>query len=208
MKQLDKLTKKAKGNKKTLTFLLVLFMIGILAGSLFIVILNTTDKTLVKEYLEKFINNLETNKLNYTTSFTSALVTNIFYVIIIWLLGISVIGLPIILFLYFAKAFILGFSISSMFYHYKLKGIILAFFYIFPHHILNIIIFTFLMLYSMSLSIKISKTLLAKKTIDFKVIMSKYTVVFGISIIGVIITSILEVFLMPNLIKLILSIIK
>lgn len=208
MKQLDKLTNKAKGNKKTILFLGIFFLIGLIAGSLFITVLNTSDKALVKQYLEKFITSLEQNKLDYVSSLTGAITTNLFYVIVIWLLGISVIGLPIILFLYFAKAFILGFSISSILYYYELKGILFAFCYIFPHHILNILLFTFLVLYSMSLSIKISKTLLAKKSLDFKLIMRKYSIVFIICTIGAIVSSLFEVFFMPNVVKLILPILK
>lgn len=208
MKQLDKLTNKAKGNKKTLLFLVILFIIGIIAGSLFITVLNESDKALVKEYLEKFIMNIHQNKLDYTTSFISSLISNLFYVMIIWLLGISVIGLPIILFLYFAKAFILGFSISSILFHYQFKGIVIAFCYIFPHHIINVLIFTLLVLYSMSLSIKISKTLIMKKSLDFRLIMKKYGMILGICLVGSIITSILEVFVMPTLIKFCMSIIS
>ena len=208
MKTVDKLTNKVSHNKKMLTFLIGILIIGILAGSLFIVILNSADKTLIKEHLEAFITSVSTNKLDYTQSLISSLGSNLFYVIVIWLLGISVIGMPIIVFIYFAKAFILGFSVSSIIYQYKLKGCLLAFFYVFPHHILSILLYTFLMLYSLSLSIRVSKTLLAKKTLDFKIIMRRYSMVLVISLIGAVIVSLLEVFLMPNLIRFIIPIIK
>lgn len=208
MKQKDKLTNKVSRNKKMLTFLIGILMIGILAGSLFIIALNSSDKALIKEHLESFISITESNKLNYTESLISSLGTNLFYVIVIWLLGISVIGLPIIIFLYFAKAFILGFSISSIIYEYKLKGCLLALLYVFPHHILSILLYTFLAVYSLSLSIRISKTLLAKKTLDFKIIMKRYSMVLVISLVGAIIVSLLEVFLMPNLIRLIIPVLR
>ncbi len=121
-----------------LTFLLGILLIGILAGSLFIVMLNSSDKTMIKDYLEQFTNSVQSHKLNYGQALMSSLGTNLFFVIMIWLLGISVIGLPIMIFFYFSKAFILGFSVSSIIYQYKLKGCLLAFFYVFPHHIGNI----------------------------------------------------------------------
>lgn len=206
MKQMDKLKNRAKSNKKMVVFLMTIFIIGIIAGSLFIVILNKSDKTLIKDYLEQFLNSISSNKLNYTDALISSLGSNIFYILLIWLLGISVIGLPIMLFIYFSKAFMLGFSISSMLFHYKLKGIFLALLYVFPHQILNILIYSFLMVYSTSLSIRIIKSLIAKKTLDFKQIMAKYGMVLLISLIGIVISSLLEVFLMPNMIKLIIGI--
>lgn len=208
MKQKDKLTNKVSRNKKMLTFLIGILIIGIVAGSLFMVVLSSSDIALIKEHLESFMTSIESNKLNYTQSLISSLGTNLFYVIIIWLLGISVIGMPIIVFLYFAKAFTLGFSISSIICEYKLKGCLLAFFYVFPHHILSILLYTFLMVYSLSLSIRVSKTLLAKKTLDFKVIMRRYSVVLIISLIGAVIVSLLEVFLMPNLMRFVIPFIK
>lgn len=208
MKQKDKLKNKVSRNKKMLTFLIGILVIGIVAGSLFMVVLNSADIALIKEHLETFITNIESNKLNYTESFIHSLGTNLVYVIGIWLLGISVIGIPIIIFLYFAKAFTLGFSISSIIYEYKLKGCLFAFFYVFPHHILSILLYTFLMLYSLSLSIRVSKTLIAKKTLDFKIIMRRYSVVLIISLIGAVIVSLLEAFVMPNLVRFIIPIIK
>lgn len=206
MKQMDKLKTKAKAKKKMVVFLMIIFIIGLISGSLFIVILSKADKSLIKEYLEQFLTSINNNKLNYNSAIISSIGSNVFYVLLIWLLGISVIGLPIMLFIYFSKAFMLGFSISSMLFHYKLKGILLAFLYVFPHQILNIFIYSFLMLYSTSLSIRIIKSLLAKRTLDFKQIMAKYGMVLVISLIGITISSFLEIFLMPTLIKLLLSI--
>lgn len=205
MKELDKLKVRVTSKKKIIVFLITLFVIGLIAGSLFIVILNDTDKSLVKDSMTSFITNIQNNKLNYKDALISSLGSNLFYVILIWLLGISVIGVPIILFLYFSKAFMLGFSISSILYQYKLKGSLIALFYVFPHHIISIFIYTLLLIYALRLSMRLSKTILSKKSIDFKVIMKQYLSILMIVIIGTIISSLLEVFVMPHLLSFILS---
>ena len=208
MKQLDKLKTKAMSKKKIIIFLITLFLIGIFSGSLFIVILNNTDKELVNVSLETFLRNIENGKLNYLDAFISSLGRNLFYTILIWLFGISVIGIPIILFIYFSKAFMLGFSISSILYHYKLKGSIIALFYLFPHHIISVLIYTLLLIYAIRLSVHLSKVVFYKKSIDFKVIMRRYLVILGIAIIGTILASILEVFFMPTMLRFIIPFIK
>ena len=131
-KIVDKLKVKAKANKKMIIFLVSLMLAGILAGSIFVVILSKNDQNMLKEYLDTFITNIDTGKLDYINSLCSSLGANVIYVLVIWLLGISVIGIPVTLFMFFSKAFILGFSISSIIMNYQLKGCLVAFFYIFP----------------------------------------------------------------------------
>lgn len=207
-KILDKLKDKIKLNKRMVIFLLGLMIIAIITGAVFATTLNKTDQALIKDYLAKFIQNIETNKLDYFEAFKSSFVSNTIFVLGIWLLGISVIGIPIMLFMYFSKAFILGFSVSNIIINYKLKGCLLSFLYIFPHHIINLFIFIFLVVYAFAFSAKIINAIFKRKSIDFKLIINKYLLVLLICFIGITITSLLEVFLTPNLIKLVLPFIK
>ena len=97
---MDKL--KIKINKKIFVFLFVLMLMGIIAGSIFTTILNSSDKELVINHLNEFIDNINNNKLDYIFALKNNLITNISYVILIWLLGISVIGLPIIIKMFYS----------------------------------------------------------------------------------------------------------
>ena len=208
MKVLDKLRNTVKINKKITSFLFIIAIIGIIFGAIYTIILSKTDKQLVTEYLDNFISQIKDNKLDYMSALISTIVSNLSFIIIIWLLGISVIGIPVSLFMFFTKTFILGFSITSIIYRYKLVGSLYSLIYIFPHQIINLIIYIILMLYSLSLSLKLIYSIFKKKTIDFKLVMNKYTLVLIISIVSIIITSLIEVYIFPNIIKLILPILK
>ena len=208
MKVLDKLRNTVKINKKITSFLFIIAIIGIIFGAIYTIILSKTDKQLVTEYLDNFISQIKDNKLDYMSALISTIVSNLSFIIIIWLLGISVIGIPVSLFMFFTKTFILGFSITSIIYRYKLVGALYSLIYIFPHQIINLIIYIILMLYSLSLSLKLIYSIFKKKTIDFKLVMNKYTLVLIISIVSIIITSLIEVYIFPNIIKLILPILK
>ncbi len=186
-------------NKKLLIFLITLIVVGIILGSLFTIILSKSDKSLITDYLNTYVSNINNHKLDYISALKQGLTSNILFVLIIWLLGISVIGLPIIIFMFFSKYFIMGFTISSIITNFKIKGCLLSFIYIFPHYIINILAFLLLMVYSISLSLKIIKSLLKKKTIDFKVIMNKYYVVLIINLIVILLTTLYEVFIVPYL---------
>lgn len=208
MKIVDKLKNTIVINKKMIICLIVIVLVGIITGSLLVAVLNESDKNLVTEYINTFFNNIKDNKLNYIDTLKNSLISNISLIIVIWLLGISIIGVPIITFLYFCKSFILGFSLSSIIMHYKIKGCLIAFLYIFPHQVINIIMLTILMTYALSLSFKLISSFFKKKTIDFKIIMKKYLVILLFSLLISIISSLLEVFLMPKLIKMVIPLIK
>ena len=208
MKGLDKLKEIIKINKKTLLFFTILLLIGIISGAIFMAILNETDKKLIVEYFNNFISNIENNKLSYLNALKNGVFNNLLYIIIVWLLGISIIGIPIVIIMFFIKSFTLGFSISSIIFNYKLKGCLLAFTNIFPHQILNFLIYMILTTYSIFFSLKIINSIIKKKTIDFKILMNKYFKVLIFSIIIILISILIEVFITPLLIKITIPFIK
>ena len=53
---MDKLKQIIKSNKKSIIFLFILMLISLISGSIFNIILNDTDKQLVQESIQKFLN--------------------------------------------------------------------------------------------------------------------------------------------------------
>lgn len=205
MQIVDKLKEVFKTQRKMIIFLLCIAITGIVFGSIFNIILDTSDKALVQEYIEKFFLDVQNNSINYGSSLKKVLINNLSYILITWLLGISIIGLPISLFTYFINAVILGFSISSIISVYHTKGIIYGLAYVFPHQILSILINTFLMVYVITISLYLIKSVFNKQTINFKNISNRYLIVLGTCIITIILNSLIEVFIMPSLIRIAVS---
>lgn len=200
-KQMDKLKNKTTSNKKIIVFLVGLFLIGLIAGSIFITIISKSDQALVKEYIKEFVNKADKNKLNYLEALKNASLSNGLFIVIVWLLGFSIIGIPIVIFMYFSKAFILGFSLSSFILQYKFKGLLLVLIYFFPHHVVNILAYTLILIYSLKISFILVNSIIKKKTISFKAIMNRYLIVFAVSIGMVIVASLYECFVVPFLIR-------
>ncbi len=198
---MDKLKIIIKNNKKSIIFLFILTAIALITGSIFSLMLNNNDKQLVSESITNFLNNI--NNVNYIETLKSATLEQSLLIFFIWLLGFSIIGIPIILFSFFVKVFTLGFSICSIITIYKAKGILIALFYIFPHHILNIINYAFLTIISLKVSFSLLYAIFKRRKMDFKPIMNKYLISLLISIILSMLAIVLEVYLMPNLMGLI-----
>ena len=200
-KILDKFKSYLIINKKMMLFLFIIVLIGIITGSLFTIFLNIDDKTLIKNSLDLFFNNCINDKLNYFDAFKNSLFSNYFYTIIIWLLGISLIGSIFVVPIAYFKSFILGFTISSIITNFGLKGVIIAFLYIFPHLIFNLLIIMFITHYSVILSFKIFKSFFNKGVIDFKFIFRKYFIILIICLIILMLTSLYEGFVIPLIFK-------
>lgn len=196
-KLLDKLLNQYRSNKYIYTFLIGLTIIAIITSVIYGSILSKEDAKIVKDSLEGFFSQIKNNELKYLDIFKNSVLSNILFIIVIWLLGISVIGIPIIIFMYFTKIFVIGFSITSIIINYNFKGIGVALAYIFPHHIINILTYALVIIYAITLSIKIVQAIIKKKTIDFKPIMNKYINVLWISSLVIIATCIIEVFIAP-----------
>lgn len=207
-KIMDKLFSKVKINKKFFVFLLVLTLLALISGSLFTVMLDKADKAIITSYLKEFLTNISKNKIDYISVLKDSLFANTFLVVLIWLLGISVIGIPIILFLYFSQVFTFGFALSSIILNYKFKGVLFALIYAFPNNLIFLLVLLLLVSYSLILSIKLITTVIKKKQIDFKIISNKYVRILVISIIASFLCSIYETFALPNIIKLIIPILN
>lgn len=189
--------------KKIYVFLFVLVVISILSGILFWFVINKENKLLVNNELTSFFNCIKDGAtINYWGSLLNSITTNLIYIILIWLLGISIIGLPIILFMITVKSFIVGFSISSIIAIYGFKGLLGAFVYTFPHQIIFLLLLILLGFYSISFCIKLFKYLFLKQIINFKVAMRRYLKILLISIGIGIFLSLFETFISTYLIKL------
>lgn len=195
-------------NKPLFIFLIMLIVVGIASGAFFSSVLSNADEKMVSDYLGDFFTNLSNDNLEYKTSITNSLILTLGFGILIWVLGISVIGFILILFMLFIKSFILGFSIGSLIINYKIKGILYALGYVFPHHIVQLLVYLILTAYALCFSFRLIKCITGKKNLEFKGIMSKYLSVLSFSLVILSLCSLYEVYLMPKVMKFIFLLLK
>lgn len=192
--------KKAKISKnKLLIKILLMTLVFIILGILYISILSDGNKVLIEKNLSSFFNSI--NKLNYNQAFIKCFLSNTFYILSIWLLGISILGIPFILLILILKSFILGFSISSILYFYKFKGIIICIIYIIPL-IINLLLMILLSYYSIQFSKNLNKLLFSKKDVNFQNVMKRYIKILLASLLVILASSLIEIYLIPNILKL------
>ena len=206
-KAMDKLLNNIKFDKRYVFFCLILVILGIATGAIFIVILNSTDKSLVIEYISAFIDSIKNNTINYLDTFKNVIIINYIILGIIIFIGFTYFLIPINIIILFYKAFIIGFSLGSFVLTYKIKGLILSFIYIFPHLVINIILFSLLTAFTMKLSFKMIKCIIKKKEVNIRQYFNKYISVLLFLIIIITFSSLYEAFIAPIALKLVTNLI-
>lgn len=189
-------------NKKVNLFVIFIVVLGIISGSLFLMVLNENDKSEVINEISTFMTNINTNNINNLNSFKNSLIEGMILIILSWILGMSIIGVIFNIFFIYMKSFTIGFSISSFILVYKYKGILSSLVYTVPSQLINILIILILGVYTLLFSKYLFKMIFFKdKTVNLGKFFKKYVLVFGICILLCLISALCEAYLLPSLLK-------
>lgn len=194
-----KIPKIKLSNKNLFIFLVSLFILSMITGICFYFYMNNTDKNAIINSINEFFTLPEV--INYSKELKTNIFDYTFDFLLIWVLGLSVIGIVLILFIFFTEGFSLGFSIMSILATYKLKGLVGLLSYLFPTKIVYVIGLFILTMASCKISYKIIKMLTSKQENNINKAMKIYLRILIISIILAILSALFKVFLEPFMIK-------
>ena len=195
---MKKIIKQIRQNK-LLFILTIITIVSILMGILFPALLSKSDTTLIKDTIANYITSIKENKLNIPITLISTTTNNVLVTVFLWLLGISLIGIPIIILIIFFHGFLTGFSLSSILVTYKLKGLLLAIIYTIPN-ILQLITSFLLSYYAISISLAIYKNIFKKENISWKIIIKRYIKLGLFFLVSSIVIAVIEVIIIPKII--------
>ena len=189
-------------NKKNkLLFLLTLIVVFcFIFGLVFMECLGSDNKELVKESINGYFSDLLNGNFKYLKNLFYVLGSNLFLLFLIWVLGVSVIGVFFVIGILGVNSFLVGFSLSSIIYTYGVKGFLLSFIYILPE-LINLFITFVLSYYSVSFSLFLFNYLFRKKDYNRKKLVFRYVKIFAVFFLFTIINSLVSVFLVPFILR-------
>lgn len=194
-------------NKKTNIFVVIILFLGLISGAIFANIIGLNDKALVTDKIKLFIDNINTNSIDSILAFKNSISINLIYLIIIFILGMTLIGIIFNIFILFIKSFIIGFTLASFIITYSYKGLILSASYLLLGQFLFIIVLILLTIYSITFSFKLLKVIFkSPNNNELPKYLKNYCLILILSIIISLLASLCEVFIFPSLIKLIINI--
>lgn len=108
-------------------FMIILFLTGIIFGAVIVNSMNFVQKQDLFFYLEQFFGKIDNEQqINNSEILKSSFFYHAKYLLLLFILGLTVIGLPIIWILLFLKGVVIGFSVGFIVNQLGLKGLMLA----------------------------------------------------------------------------------
>ncbi len=102
-------------NKKNFIIIIVLFCIGLVGGTIFINNSAESQKLEINNYIQDLVNNIKnTEDVNKINILFLSIKQNVFFIILTWFLGCTIIGGIFIYLMILYKGFAIGYTISSM----------------------------------------------------------------------------------------------
>ncbi len=127
-----------KDNLSLYIFVAVLFVMGVIFGALMVNGMSLEQKQDLGSYLGSFINSVNQGGSGNAIDLTQAFGVHFKWIVLIFVLGLSVVGLPLILILDFIKGVLVGFSVGFMVGQFSWKGMLLALASVAPQNLLLI----------------------------------------------------------------------
>lgn len=204
------LLKHIRENSTLYFFLSLVFVVGISAGAFTVNGLSVIQRDELANYLKGFLALFETQAIDNSQLFKISIMENLKIVLVLWLLGATIIGIPFIFILMGVRGFITGFTVGFI---VKIMGVRGVLFSISTLLLKEIIIIPCMIALGVN-GIKFSMNIIKKKSIkriykeSFKIEFISYCM-FTLFFSSIILLGILmEAYVSPVLIRMIYSIIN
>lgn len=192
-----------ENNLGSFILLIMAFTIGVSAGAFTVNALSETQRVELNNYFRGFLDLYNNQSIENTVIFNQSLVNNLKVVLVMWFLGATVVGIPLIFILIGIRGFITGFSVGFITNCIGASGILFSAISILPKDVLIVPCLLGLGVSGINFSRDILKSR-TKKNFDKEDIKSSFiaycavTVVFSLVIICGVIA---EAYISPLLIR-------
>jgi len=194
-----------KANIVTYFFIILIFIIGVVVGALAVRTLPDEQKSQLIGYLHIFFTGLtQEGRISITGEniITSVMFTNGKTILLMWILGFTIVGIPFVLFILFTRGFIIGFTVGFLVNEYVMRGLLFAFASVLPH---NFFAIPAILIMGVSAT-KFSLMLVRRKTynkINLWYEAAGYSIISMAALIMVLFAALLEVYISPVFMKLV-----
>jgi stage II sporulation protein M len=188
-------------NISVYTFTVILFFIGIIFGAIIVNSLSIDQKQDLYLYLSRFFGQVAEGNFAYTGDmFNQSFTHYIKYLGLMWLLGLSIIGLPIILIMLFLKGIVIGFTVGFLVNQMHWQGFVLSFVSVLPQNLLLVPAFIIIGTASIVFSLRMIRQQF-RKTDPILPYFVRYTLLMVFTALFLTVSSSFEAYLSPGLMK-------
>lgn len=198
-----------KSHIATCFFLTFFLGLGIVCGAVTIRTLSEPQLLELADYLQVFFVSLTDEMKVSQEVFETALFHHVKGVVLIWLLGFTMIGIPAIFFLTFTQGFVLGFSVGFLLHEYILRGVLFVVIGVLPQQLILIPCNILMAVWAVSLSMMLIRKCIARRDAGgMKRHLWHYGVLLPIGLAVTVVGTLTEVYVSPFLLKAIYTILS
>ncbi|MFL0196908.1 stage II sporulation protein M [Clostridium sp. WILCCON 0269] len=185
---------------------LLCFFTGIVIGIYSVRYMGGFEKSDLLSYLKDFTKTVNSGSINYKSIFLETLKNNVPMILAVWFLGLTMIGIPVILIIDIIKGFTIGFTMSFVISGMGVQGMWFSLLGVLPQNIIYIpcIIFSSVLAMEFSLMLFRDRARVQWKS-HILVRFTSYSMSFLLICVVMLIGFFMETYLTPNMIKLIAS---
>lgn len=181
----------------------LIFTLGIVLGVFSVRILHETQIKELKEYLDAFLLGLNAQLvLDPLAVVKNAFTQNLKLFLLLWVLGVTMVGIPAAIVILCLKGFTLGFTVSFIYTQFSYRGLMFVLGAVVPQNLLIIPAFLTAAVASLSFSIMQVQSRLHKKSFHFWPNLWNYTAMFTILILTLFVGSLVEGYITTVFIRL------
>lgn len=179
---------------------------GIILGIYSVKYMGAFERNDLVNYLMNFVEPSNTSGVSYKLILLQSIKNNLPVIIFLWFLGLTIVGLPIILIINLLKGFTVGFTFSFMISGLGKSGLGIAILGVLPQNLIYIPCIIFASVVSMEFSIMLVKDKFNKqRTSSISSRIMYYSLIFVVIIILLFVGIIIESYIAPHFVKSLIS---
>lgn len=152
-------------NRSIYIFTTILLLMGIIFGAVIVNSLSLGQRHDLHIYLNQFFGQVSEGQLaDSAAMFSKSFAHYVKYIGLMWLLGLTIIGLPIILILLFIKGVVVGFTVGFLVNQLGMNGFLLSFASIMPQNFILVPAFIVVATAAVSFSLKMIRHQFIKRS--------------------------------------------
>jgi stage II sporulation protein M len=183
-------------------FVVVLFMMGVIFGAIIVNTLSPVQKENLLTYLGHFFRGLDQQTIaEPKIAFQHTLGSHLKTIGLMWILGVSVIGVPFIFVLLFLKGLVIGFTVGFLVSQLSWQGLWFAFLAVVPHNLLVVPALMMVAVSGTSFSLLLAKNRLIQRRGTIYPQFMSYSVLVTIMVGVLMLASFFEAYVSPALMR-------
>lgn len=190
-----------KNNWLTYTLILVFFLGGVIYGSLGVRAMNSNQANELGQGFSVFLNQVDKTSISSWSLAMDVITKNLLIILTIYLLGLTIIGVPVIMVIIFTRGFRVGFTVGFLIQLKAAKGVLFTLASVLPQNLILIPVYIIAAATSIAFSMSLIRGRFANRTLSLSRNFIRYSLIMAVLAVMVITGGLFQSYVTPSLVK-------